>query len=202
MKKEELQSYYEALLQKLESGESEFVLNSDRAHNAIIERFMLDTSSEIKMYCGEMSVFREGFYAHIDKATGNTADNIGETIGEILRRELSESLCQFIDKDNSSIDIFFERYDTSMMMDLIAPSLFIKGIRLGKIRLYKLKDNLFLKNGVVHTSWTDNNIIRIERNPITHEAICAINAPQNIVDSVKNAFDSMLEVGEIVRPFS
>ena len=102
----DLQKYYEFLHKKLMSGESGSVLNSDRAHNAVIERFMLDTSNNIKMYCGEMSVFREGFYRHIDQSVMDFMGDGQETLGSILKQQLCESLRGFINNSNSKLSIF------------------------------------------------------------------------------------------------
>lgn len=202
MTKEELQEYYDDLYEKLNRGNPEFVLNDSRAHNSVIERFMLNSSNEIRMYCGEMSVFRKGFYEHINNGYGKGNDNDGGLLGDFLKQKLCESLSEFIAKPLSNLSIFLERYDSSFVKDLICPTLFDDGIKRKKICVYKLKDNLFLKNGVTHTSFTDRNIIRIERDPITHEAICAINSPFNIVENVKSMFDSIQKVSEEIKLFS
>ena len=68
MKIEDLRRYYDSLCEKLKNGTPDIVLNDDRAHNSVIERFMLDSSKIVCMYCGEMSVFRRRFYAHIDSS--------------------------------------------------------------------------------------------------------------------------------------
>mgnify|MGYP006878193108 CR=1 FL=1 len=67
MRLEDLNEYYDNLCDTFDRGEMDFVMNHDRAHNAVIECFMLNKSNVINMYCGEMSVFREGFYNHINQ---------------------------------------------------------------------------------------------------------------------------------------
>lgn len=200
MKIEDLRRYYDSLCEKLKNGTPDIVLNDDRAHNSVIERFMLDSSKTVCMYCGEMSVFRKRFYAHIDSSIAeNETEENGKTLGTILKDDVVTSLRLFMDKPDARLHIFFEKYDAAYLEDLIDRSLFLEGISIGKINLYKLDDNLFLKDGVVHTSFTDTHIIRIERNPLTHEAICAINASGDIVQNVEKTFKSMFEVGEKIK---
>lgn len=198
----DLQKYYEFLHKKLMSGESGSVLNSDRAHNAVIERFMLDTSNNIKMYCGEMSVFREGFYRHIDQSVMDFMGDGQETLGSILKQQLCESLRGFINNSNSKLSIFLERYQDSYAEDLIAPEIFRDGISCGKICIYRFKNDIFLKNKVAHTSCSDKNFIRVERNPETHEAICTINASTDDLNNVNNMFTSMYSHVQEVKLFA
>lgn len=197
---EELNTYYDSLCEKKQSENPDFVLNGDRAHNAIIECFMLDNSNSINMYCGEMSVFRDGFYTHINQ--NNNAEQMaenGQLLGDQLKSKVIKSLSLFVDRANTSLNIYFERFDSKFLRDLIAPAVFRNGISTGKIRLFKLDDNLFLKKDVAHTSYTDTNIVRIERDPKTHEAICAINATEDIMAMVKETFASMELVGEEIK---
>lgn len=166
------------------------MLNSDRAHNATIERFMLDNSNLINMYCGQMSVFREGFYEYINR------DN--PALGERIKEQVKKSLQDFINKPEAVLNIYFEKFDNTYLEDLIDEDLFKKGMKQKKIRLFKLDDRLFLKSGIAHTSITDSNIIRVERNPEMHEAICAINASKDLISPVKETFAIMESVREEV----
>jgi hypothetical protein len=110
------------------------MLNSDRAHNATIERFMLDNSNLINMYCGQMSVFREGFYEYINR------DN--PALGERIKEQVKKSLQDFINKPEAVLNIYFEKFDNTYLEDLIDEDLFKKGMKQKKIRLFKLDDRL------------------------------------------------------------
>lgn len=197
MKIEELNSYYDSLCNKLKSGNFEAVLNNDRAHNAVIERFMLENSTIINMYCGEMSIFREGFYSYINQ--DNDVEQCETPVGDLLKRDVIDALKKFVNCPNSKLNIYFERFEQSFLWDLIAPGIFRDGIRTGKIRLFKLDDSLFLKTGIAHTAYTDTNIIRIERNSETHEAICGINISDDIIKLVQSTFVTMASVGEEIE---
>lgn len=200
MKIENLYSYYENLCKSLESKEEDFVMNHDRAHNAIIESFMLDKSSVINMYCGEMSVFREGFYNHINQ--DNHTDSASEEsllLGDVIKKKVVEALRAFINRPNTSLNIYIEKFDRKYLRDLIDYRVFSDGINSEKIHLFKLDDNLFYKSGVSHVSYTDTNIVRMERNMDTHEATCAINPNPEILDKIKSTFESMSLVGEEIK---
>ena len=63
--REEIKDYYLELIQNFKNKNPVFQYNKDRAHNSVVLRLMLDTSTSIKMYCGQLSVMRTGFYEHI-----------------------------------------------------------------------------------------------------------------------------------------
>lgn len=199
MKIEDLNNYSDKLRKILESKQEDFVMNHDRAHNAVIESFMLKNSKVINMYCGEMSVFREGFYNHINQ-DNNQNLVAGETpLGDSIKNMVIESLRNFVNIPNASLNIYFERFDRKYLRDLIDYRVFNDGVNSGKIRLFKLDDNLFLKNGMSHVSYTDTKIVRMERNKETHEATCAINCNDELLKKIKSTFESMSLVGEEIK---
>lgn len=199
MKIEDLNNYSDKLRKILESKQEDFVMNHDRAHNAVIESFMLKNSKVINMYCGEMSVFREGFYNHINQ-DNNQNLAAGETpLGDSIKNMVIESLRNFVNIPNASLNIYFERFDRKYLRDLIDYRVFNDGVNSGKIRLFKLDDNLFLKNGMSHVSYTDTKIVRMERNKETHEATCAINCNDELLKKIKSTFESMSLVGEEIK---
>ena len=185
--------YYEKLQTKYEAGKVDFELNENRAHNTTIVRFMLDNSNLINMYCGEMSVFRDNFYKYI-----NENENNGEFLGNDLKRKLIESIYTFINRENTILNIYLEKFSTDYFEDLIAPKIFNEGIATGKINIYKLNDKLLLKSGLTHVSYTDTNIIRMERDKYTHEAICAINVSKEMKKTWEDAFMYMQSAAEPV----
>ena len=159
MRLEDLNEYYDNLCDTFDRGEMDFVMNHDRAHNAVIECFMLNKSNVINMYCGEMSVFREGFYNHINQ-DNNYDLKEGETaLGDEIKKKVIKSLREFINRPNVSLNIYFERFDRKFLRDLIDLRVFSDGVSSEKIRLFKLEDNLFLKSDMAHVSYTDTNIV-------------------------------------------
>ena len=115
--RDEFEKYYSKLVEKLNSKEPDFELNEDRAHNATIERFMLDKSKEVNMYCGEMSVFRENFYKHINNDSRQGEDNQPEKekLGDFLKTRLISSLSDFIDRTDTQLNIFLERVSINIV---------------------------------------------------------------------------------------
>lgn len=199
MRLEDLNEYYDNLCDTFDRGEMDFVMNHDRAHNAVIECFMLNKSNVINMYCGEMSVFREGFYNHINQDSNYDLKEGETALGDEIKKKVIKSLREFINRPNVSLNIYFERFDRKFLRDLIDLRVFSDGVSSEKIRLFKLEDNLFLKSDMAHVSYTDTNIVRMERNPQTHEATCAINPPEEILGKVKATFKSMSLVGEEIK---
>lgn len=185
--------YYNTLQTKLDSKKVDFELNENRAHNTTIVRFMLDNSNNINMYCGEMSVFRNNFYKYI-----NENANDDEALGDYLRKKLIESLFSFINRENSKLNIYLEKYSNDYFDDLIDLRIFSEGIATGKINIYRLNDKLLLKSGLSHISYTDTNIVRMERDKYTHEAICAINVSGEIMKTWEDAFVYMKSAAELV----
>lgn len=185
--------YYEKLQTKYEAGKVDFELNENRAHNTTIVRFMLDNSNVINMYCGEMSVFRDNFYRYI-----NEIENTEEPLGDYLKNKLIGSLSSFVNRENTILNIYLEKFSNDYFEDLIAPKIFNEGMATGKINIYKLNDKLLLKSGLTHVSYTDTNIIRMERDKYTHEAICAINVSKEMKKTWEDVFLYMQSAAESV----
>ena len=108
---EELQAYYEELIEALNSDTPSYHFNSDRTHNAIVMRFMLDTSSNINMYCGEMSVFRKNFFKHIEENNDNNQDYASS-----IKNFLIESFHNFMQKEGVSMNIIFESFENDLSL--------------------------------------------------------------------------------------
>ena len=96
MRLEDLNEYYDNLCDTFDRGEMDFVMNHDRAHNAVIECFMLNKSNVINMYCGEMSVFREGFYNHINQDSNYDLKEGETALGDEIKKKVIKSLREFI----------------------------------------------------------------------------------------------------------
>lgn len=186
---EEIKEYYTILKDILNSGNPVMKYNKDRAHNSAVLNLMLENSTKIDMYCGQLSVLRKGFYKHIEKEDKELSDK--------LQDDIKESLKAFLEKESSSISIIFENFKEDYLKDLILPDEFKLGIRKGKISLYKLDDSLTLKKQMNHFSVSDSKIVRLEQDKEQHSAICTLNH-QGIYDMAVKSFTTILSVAEPV----
>lgn len=82
--REEIKNYYLELRRDFETKSPIFQYNKDRAHNSVVLRLMLDTSTSIKMYCGQLSVMRKGFYEHIKNEDEILADELQSKLRDVL----------------------------------------------------------------------------------------------------------------------
>lgn len=108
----DIQAYYNALKDAFQSQQESNTFNSDRSHNATVFRFMLDNSKAIKMYCGELSVFRKSFYDHVKK-------NAEQGEGVKIMDAMSESLRTFLAKDDTHLTIIVENYMPELLKDVV-----------------------------------------------------------------------------------
>ena len=182
-----LNDYYDTLVERLESGKPLYFSNSDRSHNAMVMKFMLNKSSIINMYCGEMSVFRKSFYDHIEKDSS-------ELIARNLIDDISRSLDLFLNKDDVQFNIIVETYKEEYLNDLICGEAFSLGIREKKINLFKLKDDSF-KNKFDHFTVSDAKLVRLEEDKDKHIAICSLNH-DDIYHRAKTSFLKMMSISE------
>ena len=178
----DVEEYYNELVEKYEKSAPDFALNSDRVHNSTIMRFMLDKSNIVNMYCGEMSVFRKSFYDKI--LASNNCEN--DDLREHLKNKLTESLKSFIKRDATELNIYIENFNQSD----IKKELISKEITNDKIKLYKIDKDLILSKDLSHISCTDSNIVRME-TPQSHEAICSINTPDSIIKNWDKFFNTI-----------
>ena len=173
MKKKDLDDYYRDLNSYFLSNGEHCLPNSNRAHNATILRFMLDNANSINMYCGEMSIFRESFYNHINNSSQ-------ENVGTVLKSEIIDAITRFISKSEACLNVIIENFKTSYFGDLISSKVFKDGIKAGKIKLRQLDKTLVLTNGLSHCTFTDNGIVRIEMEQEPHSGLCTVNLSEDL----------------------
>lgn len=147
--------------------------------------FMLDTSNVVSMYCGEMSVFRESFYSHIDSDSNND-----KGLGQFLKNKVINSMTNFIDRDNAELQIILENKMFKLPDDIIFDNNFSEAIKYGKIKLSYLKPEMVFTSGMSHFSFTQD-VVRMEKNKEQHTAICAVNAPNELIDSYQSHFENL-----------
>lgn len=187
MTKNEIDMYYDRLTSTLESQKWDIALNKDRAHNAMVMRLLLNSSDNISMYCGEMSVFRQAFYDHI---SNNNKENDEERLGDYLKEKMIDSMNHFLSKDKANLQIILEKKVDQNSDDLIFGEEFKQGIAEGKIAVYYLSDNMLFKGDISHFAVSDS-VIRMERDRKEHSAICAINPPEDQVTTMLNLFNTL-----------
>lgn len=182
-----IEKYYKNLCDAYDRNEWFFTQNEDRAHNATIMRVMLEKSEDIRMYCGEMSVFRESFYNHIEREHSG--------LGSELRSKVADALGKFLKKTNSRLQIILEEYDKSIFNDLIIPFRELNS-SLG-VEIYRLPDEIGNKKEIPHVAFTrDERMVRIELDKTSHEAICKIGTGED-VESPTPAFERLLKLAKL-----
>ncbi len=163
----EIQAYYNALNVAFQSKQESNTFNNDRSHNATIFRFMLDNSKAIKMYCGELSVFRKGFYDHVEK-------NAEQGEGVKIMDAMSESLRTFLAKDDTHLTIIVENYTPGLLKDVVVDE-FAEAVKNGQVELRQLGDDLSFKKVLNHFTVTDSKIVRAEQSKEEHSAVCTMH---------------------------
>lgn len=160
------QKIVDALLDR-ENNKNKVFDNDDNSKNAMIMSAMFDNCDEITMFCGEMSILREGFYKDID----NKCEGAGDQIKGIV----TESLDKFIEVKTNKLNILLENFDKSYLNDLISDK--IKAA--SNINISKVNTNLLLAPVLSHTTlgMKDNKIIirRRETNRRNRTARCMVN---------------------------
>lgn len=178
---ESLDSYYKKLVDAFNSKKESIVINDDRAHNAMVMRCMMENSDHIDMYCGKMSIFRKSFYDAI-------SDCHSVEIADSIREQIVNAFKTFIEKDNSSINIIFEDFKRDYLHDVILGDYFKMFIQRGKVSLFKLGDDSFLKDSINHFCFSNTRIIRRELDKEKHNATCTMNS-QDEYDFASRNFD-------------
>jgi hypothetical protein len=189
MTRKDIDTYFAHLTQKYQSGEWDIALNKDRAHNVMVMRLMLNTSSRVSMYCGEMSIFRDKFYEHITES--NKQDD--DSLGEYLKEKMVVAMNDFLSKEGACLRIILENGLDKRMDDLIFGDEFKQGISEGKIQIYRLNDTMLFKGDLSHFALSDQ-IIRMEKDSKEHSAICAIHPKADLLSNMSNHFDTLLNM--------
>lgn len=186
---EEATAYYDMLNAAINSNLTHYFKNNDRIHNCEIARTMLNRSEgDVKMFCGEMSVFRNGFYSYIDLDPANQEpENNERPLGRALRNQLADAIINFVNHGDRRLMIVVEHFNKSHLNDLISPEAIDLGRTNGAIEIKALRDDTVMKQNLGHFSFcAAPNMVRLEQDKVTHTAICAVNRPDDT-----GTFDSM-----------
>lgn len=165
----EIDEYYNRLLQAYDNNEVLYCDNTDRLHNAAIMRLMLEKGSEILMYCGEMSIFRDAFYEEIAKKSAEESEKWKKIITSALKSYLSSK--------SKSLEIVMENYNVDILNDFLLSKEEIPNL---PITIYQLPESIGNKSDIQHFSLTsDEKIVRLETAKKDHTAICKIGIDDN-----------------------
>lgn len=160
---EELKSYYNDLKQNSNNGD--LFYNTDRVHNSLVMSNILDESKDVKMYCGEFSLFREEFKKKVDVVF--TFEQLQEFSPiEILYNSLKTFL-----EAGKKIFIIIEKNekclsDEPVFQEIIKPYI-------SKNIFFYLIDSKYKAN--YHFTVGDDRRYRRETGPESHSAICSRN---------------------------
>ncbi len=180
---------YKATLEEMINGpeSSTPFLNSDRGHNAVVMQVILDKAAHIKMFCGELSIFRKEFKDKVEASY--PIDNEGQEIMDGLKCALDKFL-----RDGKKLEIIMEHpfLDLFYADEIYKNTLREYSIK-GNIELYRIKNGeQSVKMGVARNHFTvaDNKMYRQEIKADRHEAICCLNNTTN-AEILSNYFDSL-----------
>lgn len=174
-----LQEYYYELETLYRSSELRSLPNNDRRHNATILCFMLDSSKEVNLFCGEMSIFREQFYAHIEKDW--------EGVGVSLKKDIISALKSFLSRDGVKLNIIVQNYNDSISHDLVSHQIFREGINAGKISIRKL-NQVAATDSLTHSVYTEKKLVRIEENLEEHSGMFLTNMSDVLFEKFKSNY--------------
>lgn len=159
---EELKSYYNDLKQN--SNKEDLFYNADRAHNALVMSNILDVSKEVKMYCGEFSLFRKDFKDKVDKEF--TLEQVEEFSPiRILYQSLSNYLLE-----KKRIYVIIEDKADSLSNEPVFQNI-IKPYISKNIFFYLIDSNY---KATYHFSVGDKDKYRRELGSESHSAICSM----------------------------
>lgn len=171
MKHNFFEEYYQELKTAFESGSPSVRYNSDRAHNAVIMCFMFDHSKVVNMYCGQMSVLRNGFFDKI-----NVQNEYNDPfLGNELKDRLKESLDGFLGREDTRLNILFESYSTGYKNDLISGEKMKNALADKKLSMRVLPEDLKIRKTLDHFTVSDSGIYRFEDDKEQHSALCSFN---------------------------
>ena len=173
--------YYKELQEALDSNNISIHYNKDRSHNAVIMSFMLDNSTELYMFCGEMSVLREGFYGTINQEYQESDPDRGS----IIKGKVEKSLLSFLNREGSKLNIILEKQPKSdsnkilLFDDVLCEHDMKHAIENGRVAISVLPETFLPKSALNHFTVNDRNIFRVEDDKQEHTAICCINSEEN-----------------------
>lgn len=183
---EEINKYYAKLIDAVKSTEPCYFYNRNRKHNAAIQAAMFEQSDNIRMFCGSMSIFRKGFKDKIDKNSQQIVDT------------MFSNMKSFFYKENSVLEIILEKYDDTIMDDLEDKQQFESWIKKGKIKLYRIGDDIKFIEKLPHFSIATPCFVRSEQDKEAHTALCVINNKE-MMDNFVSCYEAIKQMSVLLK---
>ena len=162
---EEYKEFYEKIKKELDESIPSSELNSDRLHNAAIMKLMLESSSNISMFCGSLSVFRPQFYELM-------AELHGADTAALARLEVAKALSEFLADSTRHLNVILEysdEFDYSMILD---KEIIRAAISDGTMSVYSLNSKFLWGNSLNHFAFSDDSeMLRLEEDKIEHTGL-------------------------------
>lgn len=188
---ESLRGYYQLLNQLAEEKSDLRIMNDSPVHATIVMRVLLDHSSEVNMYCGIFSIFRECFR---EKVKTYFEENFSDEEKKSLQGEpfdpfgdLHRSLKSFL-KRGGKLQVVMEKEYESLNGDVVYTDILKPYIDKGQAEFYHLE----AKPEYDHFTIGDNNKYRRESDKELRLAICCFNNEEG-VNILKNSFSQLLQ---------
>lgn len=188
---ESLRSYYQLLNQLAEDKSELRIMNDSPVHATIVMRVLLDHSSEVKMYCGKFSIFRECFRK---KVKDYFEKNFSLEEKESLQREpfdpfgdLHDSLRNFLVR-GGKFQVIMEKEWELLKDDSVYTNVLKPYIDNGQVKFYHLE----VKPEYDHFTIGDNDKYRRESDKELRLAICCFNNKEG-VEILKTSYTQLLQ---------
>lgn len=177
--------FYEKIKNELDRNEPSSELNSDRLHNAAIMRLMLESSRNISMFCGSLSVFRPQFYEKIAELHG--ADTANQ-----IRIEVAKALSEFLSNPNLHLNVILEYDDDLDYAMIIDREIIRSALNSGNLSVYSLNSKFLWGNSLNHFAFSeDSRMLRIEEDKIEHTGLY-ITLDEEVLRNAHETYDMLI----------
>ncbi|MBD5333059.1 MAG: hypothetical protein HDR97_04885 [Bacteroides sp.] len=162
----QFEEFYTKIKGEYDDKKASSELNSDRMHNAAIMKLMLESSRDIFMFCGSLSIFRPEFYQHIaGKYDSETADYV--------KVRIAKALSDFLSDEKRHLNVILEKdvkdLESSMILDCETVR---SAINRGTLSLKSLNSKFLWGNMLSHFAYSnDSEMLRIEEDKIEHAGL-------------------------------
>jgi hypothetical protein len=123
----------------------------------------------------------------------NNTEKGEEPLGDYLKGLLVEEMNRFLMKKDAKLQIIVEKKDNEDSDELIFGDEFKQGVEEKKVEIFYLSDNMLFKDEISHFALS-NTVIRMEKDRKERSAICAINPPKDLVNTMLNHFNTLMKM--------
>lgn len=171
-----IEEYDKEVSQLADEQTSKLIWNDSCAHNAVIMKEMFKHAHDIRMFCGEGSIFQEKFSQIVARESSAIMRSLYETIDEFLKRQ--NKLTIILQKKDVLDDVSNKIY-----------SILKEKTESGDVQIYHLDSEI---KPEFHFSIGDNKMYRRETGAEEHSAFANFNDTEK-VKSLNNQFELLLE---------